>query len=472
MDQKFKRKPKEQIPNESYFQHGKVPPQSVDLEEVVLGAMMLEKDALISGLAILQPEHFYKEAHQVIFASIQRLFRASNPVDILTVTDELRKSGELEIAGGPYYITMCTNRVAGGGNIEYHAHIILQKYLQREMIREGSDLVKSMYDDTEDVIDVISTFAAKLIDGFGLFNRRQMSDMGTITREVVKKAIHLSENPKEIIGIPSGIFALDEITQGSQDTDLIIIAARPGQGKTALLITEAHHIGINLNTPVGIFSMEMSKEQLGRRMLSVHSGIDHAKILSGKLAEHEKELLNVSCTELDKSIHIDDTAALNIIQLRAKAIELKRKHKVCIIFVDYLQLMSGAGQSNSREQEISQISRGLKALAKELNIPIVALSQLNRESEKTADKKPGLSHLRESGAIEQDADQVIFIYRPSMYKIPDVPEDEAWLMVAKNRNGACFDCKVQYIAARMLFRDQPDMSAKTYEQYKDPDQVF
>jgi replicative DNA helicase len=459
-----RKKPAKPTPNESYFQHGKVPPQSVDLEEAVLGAMMLEKDALTEVIEILQPAVFYKEAHQVIFSAIQRLFANTEPVDILTVTDSLRKSGELEVAGGPYYITMLTNRVASAANIEYHAHIILQKYIQRELIRISSDVIKDAYEDTTDVFDLLDKAENNLFQVSENSLRRTSRTMQSLVKEAIQEIAAGRKHEGHLKGVGSGFSELDRVTGGWQKSDVVILASRPGMGKTALALTMARNAAVDFKKPVAVFSLEMSAVQLVTRLISSETGINAEKLKKGNLDDIEWQHLHAKITNLiDAPIFIDDTPALTIFELRAKSRRLKAQHSIELIILDYLQLMQGGAEhKGNREQEISSISRSLKALSKELDVPIIALSQLSREVEKRGGtKKPILSDLRESGSIEQDADMVLFIYRPEYYKIETDEKGEsttglAEISIAKNRSGATKDLKLRFIAKYAKFADYGD----------------
>lgn len=450
--------------NEIFVEHGKVPPQATELEETILGAMMLEKDACAEVIEILRPEVFYKESHQVIFASIQRLFANTEPIDILTVTEALRKSGELEIAGGPFYITMLTNRVASSANIEYHAHILLQKYIQRELIKISSDIIKDAYEDTTDVFDLLDKAEGNLFYISENSLRRTSRDMQSLVTEAIQEIAAGRKHEGHLKGVGSGFTELDRITSGWQKSDLVILASRPGMGKTAFALTMARNAAVNFKKPVAVFSLEMSAVQLVTRLIASETGIPAEKLKRGTLDEIEWQHLNAKISTLvDAPLYIDDTPALTIFELRAKSRRLKAQHHIEMIILDYLQLMQGGAEHRgNREQEISAISRSLKALSKELDVPIIALSQLSREVEKRGGtKKPILSDLRESGSIEQDADMVLFIYRPEYYKI-DVDEKGestagvAEISIAKNRSGATKDIKLRFIAKYAKFNDLED----------------
>lgn len=446
---------------ELFQDQGKIPPQALDLEEAVLGAMMLENDRLAEVIEVLKPEAFYKENHKLIFLAIQRLFGNNQPVDILTVTEELRQSGELEVVGGPYYITMLTNRVASAANIEFHSRIILQKYIQRELIRVSSEIIRDAYEDTTDVFDLLDKAETGLFSISESSIGKSYMDMQSIIKEAIKEIAAGRKHEGQLRGVGSGFSELDRITSGWQKSDLIIIASRPGMGKTAFALTMARNAAVDFKKPVAVFSLEMSSIQLVTRLISSETEIPQEKLRKGNMADFEWEQLNSKITNLiDAPLFIDDTAALSIFDLRAKCRRLKARHDVQLIIVDYLQLMQGSQDTKgNREQEISSISRALKSLAKELNVPVIALSQLSRAPEKrSAAAKPILSDLRESGSIEQDADMVLFIYRPEYYKI-DVDETGestsgmAEVSISKNRNGPLKDVKLKFISKFAKFVD-------------------
>lgn len=445
------------------MEHGKIPPQATDLEEAVLGAIMLEKNALTAVIDILKAEVFYKEAHQLIFASISRLFSRSEPIDILTVTQELKKEGDLDVAGGPYYISQLTNRVASSANVEFHARILLQKHIQRELIRISSEIIKESFEDTSDVFDILDKAEQELFSISETNFRRDYENMHTLVREAIEDIENARKHDGNLRGVPSGYTSLDRITAGWQRSDLVVIAARPGMGKTAFALSMARNIAVDFKKPVAVFSLEMSAVQLVTRLISAETELPADKLKKGNLEDYEWDALNSKISALiDAPLLIDDTPALSIFELRAKCRRLKAQHDIQMVFVDYIQLMSsGTTNAGNREQEISQISRSLKSLAKELDIPIVTLSQLNRSVEtRGGSKKPILSDLRESGAIEQDADMVVFIYRPEYYKID---EDEkgptkgmADIIIAKHRNGALAEVRMRFIDKFARFEELED----------------
>lgn len=436
--------------------YGKVPPQARDLEEAVLGAIMLEKSAFDTVVEILKPECFYVDAHQRIYRAMQSLAQKSMPIDMLTVVEELRLKEELELIGGPYYVTRLTNAVVSSANIETHARIILQKFIQRDLIRISGEIISDAYEDATDVFDLLDEAESKLFDITNNHLRKNFDSIDTVLVKTIQRIEDMRNRQEDITGVPSGFSSLDRVTYGWQPTDLVILAARPSVGKTAFALNLARNAALSAvkPTPIAFFSLEMSSSQLVQRILSAESEIWLEKIARGKMEEHEMQQLYRNGVKRlqDAKIFIDDTPALNIFELRAKCRRLKNKHNVGLVIIDYLQLMSGTGDKRNanREQEISTISRNLKGLAKELGIPIIALSQLSREVEKRkeGDKMPQLSDLRESGAIEQDADMVMFLYRPEYYNITanelgESNKGETHVRIAKHRNGSLETIKLR-----------------------------
>ena len=440
---------------------GRIPPQAVDLEEVVLGALMLEKEAVNAVIDILTPEVFYKEAHQLIFAAIKDLVTKSEPIDILTVTNHLKSTNDLDAVGGAYYISQLTNRVVSSANIEYHSRIILQKHIQRQLIQISSETIKDAYEDSADVFDLLDNAENKLFQISENNLRRnydQMPDLVKLAIEDIEKA---KNSGSQLRGVPSGYTELDRITQGWQKSDLIILAARPSMGKTAFALNMARNAAVDFNKPIAFFSLEMSSVQLVTRLISSETSLTADKLRTGRLEEYEWQQLNTKVTPLiNAKIFIDDTPQLSVFDLRAKCRRLKQQHDIQMIFIDYLQLMTAKTEKNgNREQEISNISRSLKSLAKELNIPVLALSQLSRSVEtRPGSKKPILSDLRESGAIEQDADMVLFIYRPEYYGLSEDEDHsstkgKAVVSIAKHRNGKLGDVELRFVGQYARFED-------------------
>lgn len=456
----MKRKPAASVVSPVY---GKLPPQARDMEEAILGAIMLEKGAFDVAAELLKPECFYLEAHQRIFSAMRSLANRSAPIDLLTVVEELRTTGELELVGGPYFVTKLTNAVVSSANLEYHARIVVQKFIQRELIRISGEIIGEAYEDTSDVFDMLDSAETKLFDITNNYLKRNFDSIDEVIVNTIKRIDDMRNRQEDITGVPTGFPSLDKVTYGWQNTDLIILAARPSVGKTAFALNLARSAALDPRrpTPVGFFSLEMSSSQLVQRMLSAESELSLDKISRGKLEEHEmQQLYKKGIERLSKApIYIDDSAALNIFELRAKCRRLRNKYQVGLIIIDYLQLMSGSADRNSnREQEISKISRDLKGLAKELKVPIIALSQLSREVEKRKEgnKMPQLSDLRESGAIEQDADMVMFLYRPEYYDINanEMGEDnkgETHVKIAKHRNGSLETLKLRAILSIQKF---------------------
>lgn len=441
-------------------QYGKLPPQAVEVEEAVLGALMLERDAYVTVADIIEARSFYKEEHQKIFEAIKSLSGKEKPVDLLMVTQELKDRNQLEEIGGPGYITQLTRRVASAAHIEFHARIIAQKFIQRELIRVSSEIQSKSYDDTIDVDDLIDFSESSLFKVAEGNIKKETVPIKPVLNEAILQ-IEKAKNQKEgLNGVPSGFTALDRITSGWQKTDLIIVAARPSMGKTAFVLSMARNMAVDHNRGVALFSLEMSSVQLVTRLISSETELGSQKLKTGRLEDWEWEHLNRKISSLDKApIFIDDTPALSIFEFRAKCRRLKMQYNIDVIIVDYLQLMTaGTDSRGSREQEVSTISRSLKAIAKELDVPILALSQLNRSVESREGKRPQLSDLRESGAIEQDADIVTFIHRPEYYGIT---EDEsgnsllgvAEIIIAKHRNGATGDVHLSFKKELAKFSD-------------------
>lgn len=454
-------------PDISTLVYGKIPPQAPELEEAILGAIMLEKDKLAEVLEIIQsPDCFYGPANQKIYASIRRLFDKGMPVDLLTVTEELRKSSELELVGGPYYLTNLTMNVVSSAHVESHARIVMEKFIQRELIRISGEIIGNAYEDSTDVFDLLDKAESSLYEITDNHLRKNFTSLKDVLVRTVQEIEEAKNKKDDLTGVPTGFTDLDKLTSGWQKTDLIILAARPAVGKTAfclnLTMNAAMHAGEPF--PVAFFSLEMGAGQLVKRMLAAVTEVSMDAITKGRMQEHEFVQMTQRMNKLATApIFLDDQAALNIFELRAKARRLKQKHDIKLIVIDYLQLMQGSiEKGGNREQEISKISRDLKQLAKELEVPIIALSQLNRSVESRKESKvPQLSDLRESGAIEQDADMVMFLYRPEYYGINNDEmgqpiEGETHIHVAKHRNGSTDTVKVRFIKEYQKFTDMPN----------------
>jgi replicative DNA helicase len=419
--------------------YGRVPPQAVELEEAVLGAIMLDKDGIPTVIEILQVQSFYKREHQLIYEVMTELFDKSQAIDLLTVNEALKKKNLLEEVGGVHFLIELTNRVASAANIEYHARIIAQKFIQRELITLANNTVLDAYEDTKDVFDMLDEAEQGLYDITEKFLRRGVEAIGRVAISVQKQIEEVSKKEGGITGVPTGFKELDKITSGWQPSDLVIVAARPGMGKTSFTLALAQNAAKDHNKGVAIFSLEMANQQLVQRLISMESEIESRKLRNGQLEDYEWQQLHHSVDKMHSlPIFIDDTPAINIFELRAKCRRLKQNHDIQLVIIDYLQLMSSSPNEKrgNREQEISSISRGLKGLAKELEVPVIALSQLSRAVEtRGGEKRPQLSDLRESGAIEQDADIVTFIYRPDYYDLddPTVPKGMTEIIIAKHQ---------------------------------------
>jgi replicative DNA helicase len=425
-------------------ERGKVPPQAPEAEEVVLGTLMLEREAYATVADILVTDSFYKEAHQTIFQAIKHLFEQYKPIDLLMVTQELRDRGKLDEVGGELYITHLTNRVSSDEHIETHARIIADKYLQRELIRVASAIQIKSYDSEIDVDDLIDFSEMALFQVAEGNIKRDTLPIDPILKQAVELIQEASKREDGLSGIPSGFTDLDRITSGWQKTDMVVLAARPSMGKTAFVLSMARNMAVEHKAPIAFFSLEMSALQLVNRLIIAETKLGSEKIKNGRLKEDEWVQLHQKLSSLEGApLYIDDTPALSVFEFRAKCRRLKMKYNIGCVIVDYLQLMTtGADIRASREQEVSNISRSLKAIAKELDITIITLSQLNRSVESREGRRPQLSDLRESGAIEQDADIVCFIHRPEYYGITqdqngeDLPNGYTEIIIAKHRNGA------------------------------------
>jgi len=443
--------------------YGKVQPQAIPLEEVVLGAIMLDKDAIAIVIEILNEESFYLEAHSMIYKAVKTLFTESQPVDLLTVTEILKKQGDLDKVGGAYYLVELTNRVASSANVEFHARIIAQKHIQRELISASTTIINDAYEDSIDVFDLLDKAEKALFEITEQNLSTSYQPINVLVGRAMKQLEEVSKKEEGLTGIPTGFTDLDRLTSGWQPSDLIILAARPGMGKTSFVLSLARNAALDFGKPVALFSLEMSNIQLTMRIISAEAGIEGSKLRNGQLEDDEWKRLMIAAEKIGAApIIIDDTPALNIYELRAKCRRMKMQSDIKMIIIDYLQLMQGSGDGN-REQEVSMISRSLKGLAKELEVPVIALSQLNRSVEtRGGSKKPLLSDLRESGSIEQDADIVSFIYRPEYYKITEDEEGHslkgvAEVIIAKHRNGALDTVKLKFIDKFAKFEDLTDV---------------
>ncbi|WP_172282271.1 replicative DNA helicase [Chryseobacterium sp. LAM-KRS1] len=445
---------------------GKMPPNAVDFERLIIGTFLIDKKGLDHSIDLLTPEVFYDPRHQVIFATILKLYEANHPVDLMTIIQDLKKEDKLNSAGGDHYIIDLTMGVSSSAHIEYHVRVILEKYILRSLINVSANVIDSSYKESTDVFELLDKAEQSF---FEITNGTIKKGFDT-ANSLVKQAIDTIKSLKDkegLSGVPSGFRDVDKETGGWQNSDLIIIAARPAMGKTAFLLSMARNIAVGYKIPMVLFSLEMASVQLITRMIASETRISSEKLRKGTLDDEEWQRLFSNVSELENApLFIDETPSLSIFDFRAKCRRLVMQHGVKLIMVDYLQLMTAGGGgkgTGNREQEISMISRSLKAIAKELNVPVIALSQLSRSVETRPGKRPQLSDLRESGAIEQDADIVSFIFRPEYYKITVWDNDEegqetstenqAELIIAKHRNGATADVRLSFLKHFAKFGD-------------------
>ncbi|MBK9254210.1 MAG: replicative DNA helicase [Saprospiraceae bacterium] len=440
--------------------YGRLQPQALPLEEAVLGAIMMDKDGFPSIVEILRTESFYLPAHQIIFQVMSDLFRRSQPIDLLTVYEAMKKSGKLEEAGGLNYLMELSNKVGSAANIEFHSRIIAQKFIQRELIRVSTGIIKDAFDDTKDVLDLLDEAERGLYNISDQNMNTGYESLSVLAIKAMNQIEEISQKGSETTGVTTGFSELDKITNGWQPSDLIIMAARPGMGKTAFTLSLAKNAAM-AGKAIAFFSLEMASVQLVQRLISMEAEINSSKLRNGQLQEYEWAKLHSAVEKLSQvPIFIDDTPGINIFDLRAKCRRLKQTNDISMIVIDYLQLMAGApnDKRGNREQEISSISRALKGLAKELHVPVIALSQLSRAVEtRGGEKRPQLSDLRESGAIEQDADIVTFIYRPGYYGVEEndlnTPNDLTEIIIAKHRNGGLGTVNLRFVPHFVKFED-------------------
>ena len=474
--QQYRRKPVHE--SDAALEMGKTQPQDIEFEEAVLGAIMLEKDAYSEVSDLLTPESFYLRANQLIYEAIRDLGAQQLPIDLLTVTQQLRSNGHLDEVGGAVHISELTSRVASAANIEYHAQIVAQKYLARELISYSSQIGTLAFDESIDVYDLMQEAEGKLFELSRTTLKRDFTQIDPVISEAMKKIQEAAARESGLSGLQTGYRDLDKMTSGWQNSDLIIIAARPAMGKTALVLSMAKNMAVDFNTPVAVFSLEMSNLQLVNRLISNVCNLESEKIKSGQLSQADWDNLMTRIKDLYAApLYVDDTPSLSVFELRTKARRLVKEHDIKLIIIDYLQLMNATGMKfGSREQEVSTISRSLKQLAKELNIPIIALSQLNRSVESRGDdengKRPQLSDLRESGSIEQDADIVCFIHRPEYYTKSGVDAEgkdirgKAEFIIAKHRSGSVGDVPMRFVGKYARFENWDEglgTSTETYE---------
>lgn len=446
----------------------KLPPQNIEAEQSVLGSILLDNNAITTALELLVSDDFYKDSHRRIFFSMSELFNKNEPIDIITLSEYLKIKGDIETVGGSQYLSSLVSMIPTSANIRFHSRIVREKAMLRNLLRSVTDIAGNVYGSEMDVEELID-YAEKTI--FDISDKRIKASFTTL-KEVIKDSFlmieQLYDRKEAVTGVPSGFKDLDELTTGFQKSDLIVIGGRPSMGKTALSLNIAQHIGVNLNEPVAIFSLEMSKEQLAFRMLCSEARVDSNSIRKGFIKKDDWHSLTSAASKLAGApIYIDDSPGMTVLEMRAKARRLKAEHGLSLVIVDYLQLMRGRGNAERREQEISEISRSLKALAKELRVPVIALSQLNRGVENRTDKKPNLSDLRESGAIEQDADVIIFLYRDEIYnKKGSDNKGKAEIIIAKQRNGPTGEISLTFLSHCTRFEEY------TNREYQDVEDAF
>ena len=454
--------PKSKKPNNGVDQintNGVKPPAAPEIEAAVLGAMMIEKEAVPKALELLKPESFYLTSHRLIFEAMLSLFESSEPIDTVTLYEELKKRGQLEEAGGAVYLSKLSQDISSAANIEYHAKIILEKQILRGLITSSHEIAKAAYEGSIDAFDILDQAERKIFEITESHLTQSYQGMDRAVRDALEYIEAIHSQTQQRFSVPTGFYELDEILGGFQKSDLIIIAARPSMGKTALALTLARNAAVDHNVPVGIFSLEMSTMQLIIRLLCAEGRLNAHLVRTGKLPHAEGVKLSKNAHKLiEAPIYVDDSPAQTVLEIRAKARRLKAEKNIGMIVIDYLQLMQGQARAESREREISHISRSLKSLAKELNIPVIALAQLNRAVETRTDKRPQLSDLRESGSIEQDADVVIFLNRPEYYGMEKDANGEslegvAEVIIGKQRNGPTGNIKLAFVKEYARFEN-------------------
>lgn len=447
----------------------KQPPAAVDVERIVLGAMMLDTEAVPKVIETLQPESFFDKRNQLIFESMISLFEANEPIDSVSLYEELSKSEKIGSVGGPAYISKLAQDVSSAANVEYHSKIILEKWILRKLISSSMEIATNAYTGTEDVFDLLDQAETKIFEITEAGLKESYKTMQTAVRDALELFEAIHQNNTSTFSVPTGYYALDEMLGGFQKSDLIIVAARPSMGKTAFALSAARNAAIDHEVPMAIFSLEMGTTQLAMRLISAEAKLNMHSIMTGKVKQSEAPRISRTAHRLlDAPIYIDDSAGSTVLEIRAKCRRLAAEKKIGLIIIDYLQLMSAHSKLGSREQEISTISRSLKGLAKELNVPVIALSQLNRAVETRVDKRPQLSDLRESGSIEQDADVVIFLNRPEYYGITQFADGEstegvAEIIIAKHRNGPTGDVRLKFIKEYARFENL-DMFHSSFEE--------
>ena len=432
---------------------GKVPPNDTEAEQAVIGSMLTDKDAVASAIEVLQEDDFYREDNKIIYTAILNLYNRSEPIDIITLKSELSSMGKLDAVGGLEYIAELPDKVPTTSNVEQYIKIVEEKSVLRNLIKTANDIITLGYDPTQDVEDIIDTSEKKIFEVMQKKNQKGYSSIKDVLVDTFTELEQLYNRKQHITGVPTGFADLDYKTAGLHKSDLILVAARPAMGKSAFALNIATNAAVRANIPVVIFSLEMSKEQMGNRILCSEAMVDSNKVRTGKLEEDDWTKLAGTIGPLsDSEIYIDDTPGISVTEIRAKCRKLKLEKNIGMVVIDYLQLVQGSNKRNgSREQEISEISRSLKILAKELNVPVIALSQLSRAVEQRPDHRPMLSDLRESGAIEQDADIVMFLYRDDYYNKDSEKKDIAEVIIAKHRGGSLGTIELLWLGSYTKF---------------------
>ncbi len=444
----------------------KLPPQNLEAEQSILGAILLDNEALLKALEVISDDDFYRESHRKIFNAMVELFEENEPIDLITITNRLKTKNQLDAVGGVSYLSSLVNTISTSANVRYHCRIVREKSLMRNLIRSATGIVTTAYEENLPADELVD-LAEKTI--FEISDKRIKAPFSKL-KEVIKDSFEMIERlydrKEAITGVPSGFRDLDELTTGFQPGDLIIVGGRPSMGKTAFALNLAQHVGVELKEPVAIFSLEMSKKQLALRMLCSEAMVDSNSVRKGFIRKEDWHKLTSAAGKLAEApIFIDDASNTSVLEMRAKARRLKMEHGLSMVVVDYLQLMRGRGSFERREQEISEISRSLKALAKELDLPVIALSQLNRGVELRQDKRPTLADLRESGAIEQDADVILFLYRDEVYSKNNRSNvGKAEIIIAKQRNGPTDTVYLTYLSQSTRFADFTDMTLEEEEE--------
>jgi len=454
------------VKNIDFFQ--KSLPHNLEAEQAVLGGILIDNEALYQVLETIKDEDFYRDTHRKIFRAYLELFEQNQPIDLVTVSEYLQNKGELEEIGGATYLASLVEAIPTASNIAYYAKIVKEKAILRKLIACASEIIEQCLSSTDDVEEILDRSERAIFEVAGQRIQTPYFPLKDIIKDTFETLQSFSQKGNYVTGVPTGFTDFDRLTSGLQPADLIIVAGRPSMGKTAFALNIAANAAIKHRIPVAVFSLEMSKEQVAIRMLCAEAKVDTQKFRSGFLADHDWQLLTEAATLLSEApVFIDDTPAISILELRAKARRLKSEHNIGLVIVDYLQLMKGKGRAERREQEISEISRSLKALAKELNVPVVALSQLNRRVEEREDKRPRLADLRESGAIEQDADLIVFLYRDEVYnRREDNPNRGiAEVIIGKHRNGPIGKVKLAFLDKFTSFENLKVEYDETFENW-------